>query len=361
MAYINKLREELPRIVVYALLGFAVRIFSDALHLPGYYDSLGALAASASRPLNGLIAAVITGAFLYPYYQVYLLGWIPAALASVGFAYLRRRGTPILGAAFASILYVFGWDVVYCFITGTWRMFRSYLATRGALILMLDVYACSTVAEALNLNIWGKLTGKKLLAIGLLSVALGASSWASVRGNEWSVTGSFPEHKGWLKFHSKMDIVWIWMGGKGINNYYYPEDRFTKGSIGYQVWVGMYWVQGWNDVRDVALVSRFAVWDQNFWNSVHGVKAPYTYVDNVLNITEIEFWGHKAYLMYGGMVTQSDVKPYEEVELQGFFITFYDEDKDRTAIIYACSIREVFPEAKDTLWRLVNSWRPQGG
>ncbi|RLG39800.1 MAG: hypothetical protein DRO05_07995 [Thermoproteota archaeon] len=60
--------------------------------------------------------------------------------------------------------------------------------------------------------------------------------------------------------------------------------------------------------------------------------------------------------MYGGMITPSDVKPHEEVWIEGFFITFYDEKADRTAIIYACATKENLPEMISELWELVNSW-----
>lgn len=66
------------------------------------------------------------------------------------------------------------------------------------------------------------------------------------------------------------------------------------------------------------------------------------------------------YLMYGGMLTLSDVEPYEEVWLEGFFITFYDEDLDRTAIIYACATKENLPSVVDEFWDLVNSWGLSG-
>lgn len=33
------------------------------------------------------------------------------------------------------------------------------------------------------------------------------------------MTPAFPARDGWVKVHTKMDLVWIWMGEKGINNY----------------------------------------------------------------------------------------------------------------------------------------------
>ncbi len=153
-----------------------------------------------------------------------------------------------------------------------------------------------------------------------------------------------------------MDFVWLPIGEKGINNYYYPVDRFDRGSKGYQVWIGMYWVQGYHDPSDVGLVSEFAIWDQNFWLGMHGCPKPYTYVDLVENITVIDYQGYQAYYMYGGIVSRSDVEPYEEVVLRGFFITFYDKERDRTIIIYACATQDNIDELVSELQSIVNGW-----
>ena len=231
----------------------------------------------------------------------------------------------------------------------------SYLVTKGAFLLYFDVFICSSIAEAFA-RVW-KPSVKGIAAITLASFVAIGSLWPVVMKNEWRITEAFPERTNWKKFHSKMDLVWIWMGEKEINNYYYPEDRFDREKLGYQVWVGLYWVQRWHDVADVSLDSMFAIWDQDFWNGVHGVKNPFTYVIDVHNITEINFKGYRAYLMYGGMITQSDVEPHEEVWIEGFFITFYNEETDRTAIIYACATKENLPKMINELWDLVNSWK----
>lgn len=82
---------------------------------------------------------------------------------------------------------------------------------------------------------------------------------------------------------------------------------------------------------------------------------------DVHNITEINFKGYRAYLMYGGMITQSDVEPHEETWIEGFFITFYAEEFDRTAIIYACATKDHLPEMLSELWSLVESWKLGAG
>ena len=358
MSQVNprKWSDLLTSLIPLSLLGIVARIASDAIHIPGYYDSLGAMCVSTSLgPFPSLLAGLITGALLIPYYEAYMAAfWIPGTTALV-YGFLRKKGYPALGTLLSSLVYVLGWSTVYCLATGTWGSIRSYLLTKGALILYLDIFVCSSAAEIYSRV--GKPSRKALAIMGLASLVAIGGFWTVAKGNEWSIAEAFPEREGWEKFHSKMDLVWIWMGEKGINNYYYPETRFDREKSGYQVWVGLYWVQGWHDVADVSLDSEFAVWDQNFWNGVHGVKNPYTYVIDVHNITEIDFKGYKAYLMYGGMITLSDIEPYEEVWIEGFFITFYDEEADRTAIIYACATKENLPKMINELWDLVNSWK----
>ncbi|HDM92483.1 MAG TPA: hypothetical protein ENG69_03725 [Candidatus Korarchaeota archaeon] len=344
------------QIVPAAILGVAARVAADALHFPGYFDSLGAMWVAQKGLAQGLLGGVLTGLLLTAYYKAYMAAfWVPG-LAALLYGFMRRRGRPILGALLAALAYVLGWAAVYCLATGTWKKIPLYLHTKGALILALDILICSGVGEGLS-PLLARLDDRRVVAgVMLAALATTGLAYIQVEQNEWGIAGSFPEREGWEKFHSKMDLVWIWMGEKGINNYYYPETRFTRGDPGYQVWVGLYWIQGWHDVADVSLDSAFAVWDQNFWNGIHGVPGPYTYVIDVHNITEINFKGYRAYLMYGGMLTLSDVEPYEEVWLEGFFITFYNGDLDRTAIIYACATKDNLPAMIDELWALINSW-----
>jgi len=334
-----------------SLLGVAGRLLGDALHVPGYFDSIGAASAAVSGPAWGLLSGLLSGALLIPYYKAYMIGLAAPALMGLIYGLLRERYR-VLGSLAAALAYVLSWAAAYCAATGAWARVPAFLQTRGAFILMLDAVLCAGLGE-----IFGRVsTPRGALALTLASLAVAGASWAVVQRNEWGVVSRFSDRPGWERFHTKMDLVWIWMGGKGINNYYYPETRFERGEPGYQVWVGLYWIQGRRDVKDVSLVSEFAVWDQNFWLGAHGAPDPYTYVVDVWNITETEFWGHRAYLMYGGMLTKSDVAPYEEVWIEGFFITFYDEELDRTGIVYACALRDVLPEMKDELWALVRSW-----
>ncbi len=345
------------KLVPAALLGVAARVLVDTLHLPGYFDSLGAMLASSLGPVPALLTGFLSGAVLSAYYPVYLLAfWIPGVAGAV-YTLLKARDRSVLGGLLAALAYVMGWAVVYSLVTGTWNRIPIYLATRGAMILALDVLCSAAIGGEVLAPLAPRLSDARAAAgICLAVMAVTGVAYASVRQNEWGVTQAFPERDRWVKVHTKMDLVWIWMGEKGINNYYHPETRFTRGDPGYQVWVGLYWIQGRHDVHDVSLVSEFAVWDQNFWNGIHGVPDPYTYVVDVHNITEFEFKGYRAYLMYGGMITPSDVEPYEEVWIEGFFITFYDEELDITAIIYACATKENLPVMLDELWDLVNSW-----
>ncbi|RLG39801.1 MAG: hypothetical protein DRO05_08000 [Thermoproteota archaeon] len=207
-------------------------------------------------PLPSLFSGIISGILLIPYYQAYIAAfWIPGVTAMV-YGWIRKKGHPTLGSLISSLIYVLGWSVVYCIATGTWGNIKSYLMTRGALLLYLDIFICSSIGELCSKM--GR-SRRALIALTLVSLVAIGGSWIVVKGNEWGITKAFPEREGWEKFHSKMDLVWIWMGEKGINNYYYPKTRFDRGEPGYRVWVGLYWVQGWHDVKDVSLDSIFAI------------------------------------------------------------------------------------------------------
>ena len=346
---------------VFVLLGVTARIVSDVLHLPGYYTSSGAIAMSFFfSPLWGFLSGILSGLMLAAYYNVYVIAfWIPGIVGAIA-GYTCRKTHPLLGAVVAGFMQLIGWTIVYVLIGGVPYRILWYWSQRGSLVLLLD----GIISTAMGLGLVfllprmiARYSSAKTTTIlsGILLIVLALAA-ITVYYNEWGIVGAFPEHDGYVKVHTKMDLVWIWMGEKGINNYYYPETRFTRGSPGYQVWIGLYWVQGYHDVRDVSLISQFAIWDQDFWLRLHGCSDPYTYVIRVWNITEIEFKGYDAYLMYGSMVTRSDVKPYEEIVLDGFFITYYDSVHDRTAIIYAAATHENFKHMKQELWNIVNSW-----
>jgi len=179
-SYLRRAGYWLIRLIPFSLLGVGSRIASDALHMPGYYDSLGAMCASSLfGPLPSLLSGLVSGVLLIPYYQVYVLAfWIPGVAALV-YGLIRRKGNPTFGALLSSITYVFGWSVVYCLATGTWGSMKSYLMTRGALILYLDVFICSSIGELLSRV--GKPSTKVLSSIFLASLALIGVSWIVVR------------------------------------------------------------------------------------------------------------------------------------------------------------------------------------
>ncbi len=355
-------RLKLLLLPVFVLLGVAARITSDALHVPGYYTSSGALAmAFLFSPTWGLLSGILSGLMLSAYYNVYLISfWVPGLVGAIA-GYVWRKTHPLLGAIVAGFLQLVGWTIIYVLVGGIPYKIPWYWSQRGALILIIDGFVSTIIAAGLVYlvpRLIARYDSIKTTAIlsGMFVIILILSA-IIVYGNEWGITDAFSPYENYVKVHTKMDLVWLWMGEKGINNYYYPETRFNRSSPGYQVWIGLYWVQGYHDIRDVSLISQFAVWDQDFWLRLHGCPDPYTYVVRVENITLIEYKGHKAYLMYGSMITRSDVEPYEEIVLDGFFITYYDHIRDRTVIIYAAAVHGNFKQVKNELWSIVDSWR----
>ncbi len=354
------MREKTILIIVLSILAsLAARTLADALHIPGFYDSIGIFIASMTlTPLYSLLASIASYLLLAVYYKVYVFAlWIPVILSIAVIVVRRFEKLRYISAMVLALLYSTLWFILYMSLTHTWNYVATIFRSRGFMVLTLDALFCYITALGLH-NAISKARRSTLIVSVALLIIVAAISWIAVYYSDFSIASLFPEHKGWLLFRThKMDFVWLPLGVKGTNTYYYPIDRFKRGSPGYQVWVGMYWVQGYHDPRDVGLVSEFAKWDQNVWLGLHGCNHPYTYVDLVKNITIITFKGYKAFLMYGGMISRSDVKPYEQVTLRGFFITFYDPKTDHTAIIYACSTRENYNKMIKLLWRIVNSWR----
>ncbi len=343
--------------IVISLLGSLLgRTLSDALHISGFYDSLGPYLAGLSLPLPvALIVSTASFLLLSLYYKVYLfLIWLPPILALLG-RLSKRFG--LLISIPTSLIYALLWFITYFSLSHTWDYFWILLGSRGFVVLTLDSLISFVIAYSFTKMCLPRIKKSKRLFIGItmFMVIVIVVSWAYTRWSDYFVGKYFEEVNGWKLFKThKMDIVWLPMGSKGTNTYYYPVDRFTRGSPGYQVWFGMYWIQGKHDIRDVGLISQFAIWDQNFWLGIHGCPKPYTYVDLVKSVKEIVFAGHKAMIMYGGMVSRSDVKPYEEVKLRGFFITFYDPNSDHTAIIYGCATEENYPKMIKVLEKMVN-------
>ncbi len=339
--------------ILASLLG---RTLSDALHISGFYDSLSPYLAGLLLPLPlAIIVSIISYIILIAYYKVYLfLLWMPPLLTLFG--WLAKKRDSVLIAIPASLVYALLWFLLYVYLSHTWHYLPILLGSRGFVVLILDSLASFIIAYAFAKRCIPRLKRSRKLFVALLTftIIIIVVSWAYTSWNDYFVGNYFPEIRGWKLFRThKMDIVWLPMGSKGTNTYYYPIDRFDRNSTGYQVWFGMYWIQGRHDIKDVGLISQFAIWDQNFWLGIHGCPKPYTYVDLVKSVKEITFAGHKAVLMYGGMVSRSDVKPYEEVKLRGFFITFYDAKSDHTAIIYGCATEKNYPKMIKVLEEMV--------
>ncbi len=355
------------RVTVCVLASVTARVLSDALHLPGFYDLVGTyLAPKLVRGrswLWTLVVSIATPLVLTLYYGHYLVAtWIYPIVAITYL--LIRKYSEALGALVSSCTYSILWFILYASLSHTYSYLPSMIFSRGFAVLTLSAlasYLVSLVTTSVGSRL-GREVGVKGLGVATtVLIATALTSYAVVWVQEYSLASKFPEVEGFKLFRThKMDLVWLPIGVKGVNTYYYPLDRFRRGSPGYQVWVGMYWVQGRFDPRDVGLVSQFAKWDQNFWLGIHGCPNPYTYVDLVKNVTTYDYHGIKAYLMYGGMVSRSDVSPYEEVVLRGFFITFYDPRTDHTAVIYACSTKSNYGVMISKLWEVVRSWGVRG-
>lgn len=354
-------KTQLYLLPVFVLVGVTARILGDLFHVPGFYDSIGGILASIMfSPITGFTAGLLSGIMLVFYYNVYIIAFIIPGITAVITGVVWRKVHPVVAIGVAGLLQLIEWTMVYVAVGGVWGRIPWYWRQRGSLVLLLDGAISTIIAYILYRcikysTIRFSVKKTSIVSLTVLTIVL-TLSYIVVIDNEWSIVKGFPENKDYVKEHVKMDLVWLWMGEKGINNYYYPKTRFDRSSPGYQVWVGLYWVQGYHDIKDVSLVSQFAIWDQDFWLRLHGCPEPYTYVVRVYNITEIEWKGYRAYLMYGAMITRSDVKPYEEVWLEGFFITFYDQAHDRTGIVYAATTKENIASMKDELWRIVNSW-----
>lgn len=353
-------------ITISILYSIVARLLSDALHIPGFYDSLGVFLASLMLPLKWAITAfILVPLVLSSYYAVYLIAiWIYVLIGLIYWIMERKVGGKLGISAYilVPLVYALSWLILYSYYSHTFKYFGLYFRMKGFYILLFDAVVSMCLAKVF-VSVFGAhgtldFNVRRLGIAIFLGILIIGISFYVIQVNEWSITTAFPEVNGYLKFHHKMDFVWLPLGEKGINNYYYPETRFTRGSSGYQVWIGMYWIQGYHDITDVGLVSQFAIWDQNFWLGTHGSPDPYTYVDLVENISKIDYKGYQAYLMYGGMISRSDVEPHEEVVLRGFFITYYDAEKDRTAIIYACATEENIDKVMDELEGIVNSWSP---
>ena len=351
---------------VLASLCLLTRSLVDLAHLPLYLDTTGVLVASmVLGPLHGLLTALIASLFLSAYYAAYAFLTPFLCLLGFVFGYLYRRGNRIalLSVPLGALIYQVGWLCVYTSVMGVWEEFGSYMASAGGFGLLADLTISAFVASLISEAIGRSRERLKniethswlLLATAISLLILAPVSAILNTASEEVFKEDFPEEEGYIFRCTRMDLVWLPMWCKGTNYYYYPEDRFDRKAPGYQVWIGMYWVQGRIPLT-VETVAMFAIWDQNAWLRLHGCPRPYTTIAIVENITEITFKGYKAKLMYGSLYTRSDVEPYEDLRLDGFFIVFYDAGRDRTGIIYACATQENFEDYLPELWRVVNKF-----
>ena len=348
-------------------LSLLTRALADLAHLPLYLDATGTLlAASLLGPWHAALTGLISGVFLTAYYQAYALMIVP--LAVVGFIFGRslREGSSwaLVGAFITALAYQLSWLSVYTATLGVWSYFGTYITSQGSFGLLADaftsIFLASLSSEAVKFARarLENVRKRQLLFLAVFLSLLAAAPLAALAemACEEEFKAEFPRDPNYVFVCTRMDLVWLPMWRKGTNYYYYPHDRFDRGSPGYQVWVGMYWIQGYVPLT-VETVAMFAIWDQNAWLRLHGCPAPYTTIAIVENITDITFKGYRAKLMYGSLYTRSDVGPdYEHLRLDGFFIVFYDARRDRTGIIYACATAENFGAYVGELWRMVEQF-----
>ena len=357
-------KAKLHYILPLAAFSLLTRALSDVVHAPLYLDATGTFAASTLLgPYHGALTGLLSGIFLTAYYQAYVLMTPLLAILGLIMGYLCKRGANwiLIGAFISALFYQLSWLSVYTAVFGVWSYFGSYLTSRGGYGLLADAFTSIFIASLLVEGMrraQGALRTARMRAAAILaavSIIILATPVVAVLevSSEEEFKGSFPRDANYVFVCTRMDLVWLPMWRKGTNYYYYPHDRFDRASPGYQVWIGMYWIQGYVPLS-VETVAMFAIWDQNAWLRLHGCPAPYTTIAIVENITDVTFKGHRAKLMYGSLYTRSDVGPdYEHLRLDGFFIAFYDAERDRTGIIYACATEENFKAYVGELWRMV--------
>ena len=380
MGELTEVRGKWPEFLVTLTLAVFMNIFlhyfSDIFHSPLYLDKIGiVLLAFVFGPISATIGGIITGLAFATYDSTYLIRFISLGalglLWGIGFYLARKKN---------QLRWIYIFYVVGAFVEGIleYRIFvfvmyepwvshvLPYTNTINLFTLqIIDALVCFVLGAIILFilgvrdfthipNIFPKIKG--LFVILILIVATGPAMYYSI-AQDTVLVENMPKPQGWKFFVTRMDFVWAPMGVRGTNNYYYPDGRFNKSDPGYQVWVGVYWVEGhygiYGNIVKEHEIFAFSILDQNAWLSLHGMKNPVTKVHNITGSAWGTFKGYKALFMNGSYDSYSDVPPYEEVVLVGFFIVFYVPKYDRTAIIYACAVDEYYSQMEPILWSLV--------
>lgn len=358
-------------------LNISLHYVLDDLHVPVFLDKVGlVLMAYSFGPIGTVISALLTAGLLSLTDIWYLFRSLTfmllAILWSFGFLMTRKKQnnaflviswilTPIV--VYASEILVFSSILYYPFKSDTMNYIQPFntfvlQSIDGFLSFLLGVLILVSLGlkdlkKKQNLTI--KYEALVIIILMLLSTTAGYMSYSS----EKALVPYLPKPEGWVFVNVRMDFVWAPMGVRGSNNYYYPEGRFNASDPGYQVWFGIYWIQGkygiYGNTYKQDEIFAFSIFDQDAWLSLYGLKTPKTTVHNITGVAWGTFKGYTALFMNGSYNSQSDVPPYEDVVLIGFFIVFYMEKYDRTVIIYACAVDKYYSTMEPILWDLANA------
>ncbi len=124
----------------------------------------------------------------------------------------------ILAYILIQVVYALSWLILYSYYTHTFKYFGLYISIKGFYVLLFDAVVSICLAEILSRTIVSHKTIdldlKRLSTIIVLGVVIASISFYLVQVNEWGIVGGFHEVNGYLKFHHKMDFVWLPLGEK---------------------------------------------------------------------------------------------------------------------------------------------------
>ena len=360
---------ELTASLAFTLLGLLVFLTMDVIHSPIRLELVGLtfLAFFFSLPyvIIGFLIHVGVLYFIDGSYLVNSWGYLIYVLV----LYLSRRqgeqGASVLrGIAILVLPLVYFVDYSILFFYPFVPHLSQYinplnLFSEKLLDSIISISLISILVDrGIRIDFRKEISGIKLAPILFILLLIPTPLLVNVdRSSDYALDGRIPVPEGWTYVITRMDMVWAPSGAKGVNYYLYPPGRFNSSDIGYQVWFGVYWIQGKyglgeGDSYDENAIYAFSIIDQDVWLGLHGYKHPVTRVHAVHKIYWGTLDGYKALYMFGSYESQSDVPPYEDVILEGFLIVLYIPSYDRTAIVYACATDYNWPKMNDTLWSL---------
>ena len=173
----------------------------DALHIPGFYDSLGIFLAASLLPLKwAIIAFIAIPLVLTSYYAVYLIAiWIYVLIGIIYWIIKRKVMSKIgiLAYILIQVVYALSWLILYSYYTHTFKYFGLYISIKGFYVLLFDAVVSICLAEILSRTIVSHKTidldFKRLSTIIVLGVVIASVSFYLVQVNEWGIVGGFHE------------------------------------------------------------------------------------------------------------------------------------------------------------------------